>query len=275
MAVMLAIIIFAASCYMTEEKQALPVENRTSLVENRTAVFSGHPDQKPIMYADGNGHIVGVGVEIIKDVFKRFNTTPEFPDLRTWPNALKEVETGGIDGVVGAYKTTAREKYAVFSNPYTNDSIVLFFPKGKGFNYTKKEDLIGKIGVITKGDSYGQEMDEFIRNNLTMITVERPEDAFTLLQESGADYFIYALWAGRNVIAEKKLTGIEESGVILNQPFYIMVSKMSPYSSPEYMDKINKALEEMKDTGEIDRVIVNVSVWNKIQALYFFTRNPP
>lgn len=245
-----------------------PDEKNAVINEKQTAIFSGHPDQKPIMW-ENNGTIVGAGVYVTKEIFADENVTIDMRYVGSWDVALDNVKTGRIDGVVGAYKNNEREQYAVFLGPYTNDSIILFLPERKGFNFTKKEDLIGKIGVITKGDSYGQEMDEFIRNNLTMITVATPETAFAALKEGRADYFIYALWAGRNVIAERKITGIEESGVILNQPFYIMISKRSPYSSPEFMDQLNKTIEGMKNSGEIDRIIANVSAWNKIQHSFF------
>jgi polar amino acid transport system substrate-binding protein len=236
----------------------------------QTAIFSGHPDQKPIMYEDGSGHIAGAGVEITKIVLGKPGITARFPYLGSWDVVLNDVKTGVIDGVVGAYWNSEREQYAIFLGPYTNDSIVLFFPEGKSFKYTKKADLVGKIGIITKGDSYGEEWDQFIKTNLTMLEVPDPKTAFEDLKAGKADYFIYALWAGRNVIAEYDLTGFEESAVVANQPFYIMISKRSPYSSPEYTDQFNKTLGEMKASGEIDRIIANVSAWNKIQHSFFY-----
>ena len=215
------------------------------------AVVSGHPDWKPIMWKEGN-NIVGIGPEVTRMVFKDINVEVDSRYVGSWDVVQEKAKTGEIDAIVALYKTKEREEYLYYSVPYTVDPIVLFFKKGEGFAYSQKENLIGKKGVATVGDSYGQELDDFIiQANLNMVRVYTPEQAFALLREGKADYFIYSLYAGRKVLNETGASGFEESGVISNQLFYIGVSKKSPYAN--YMKEINASLEKLIANNKIPK----------------------
>ena len=230
--ILLAAIVLFACCV----SPALPEEKNTAIV-------SGHPDWKPVMWRDGNT-ISGIGPEVTKTVFKDINVDVDCVYAGPWDVVQAKAKIGEIDAIVALYKTKEREEYLYFSVPYTVDPIVLFFNNNKGFTYNQKEDLIGKKGIATVGDSYGQELDDFIvQAGLDMTRVSTPEQAFSLLKEGKADYFIYSAYAGRKVIAESGLSGLEESEVVSNQLFYIGVSKKSPCA--KYMNEINSSLEKL------------------------------
>jgi polar amino acid transport system substrate-binding protein len=232
MAVLLAAALLFAGC----------TTSSVSSTEKKTVIASGHPDWAPVMYKDGNG-ISGIGPNMTKAVFKEMGLDVEFPYAGSWDVVQQKAKSGEIDVIVALYKTKEREEYLYFSKPYTTDPIVLFLNRGKSFDYNKKEDLIGKNGIATVGDSYGQEMDDFIvAKNLSIIRVATPQIAFKLLQEGKADYFIYSAYAGERVIAEENLSGFEESKIVSSQPFYIGVSKKSKYAGR--MSEINAALDK-------------------------------
>ena len=215
------------------------------------AIVSGHPDRKPIMYKSGES-IAGIGVDIVQSVFKDLNVeiSPIYVGARDV--VQEKAKNGEIDLIVALYKTTEREQYLDYSIAYTQDPIVLFFSGGKSFVYTGKESLVGKKGIATVGDSYGQEIDDYIVSApLDMARVDTPEQAFAALKEGRAEYFMYSLYAGQKVINELSLTGIEESSVVSNQPFYIGISKKSPYA--KNMNEINVSLQKMIDGNMIPK----------------------
>jgi ABC-type amino acid transport substrate-binding protein len=84
-----------------------------------------------------------------------------------------------------------------------------------------------------------------------MTRVETPQEAFISLQKGKIDYFMYSLYAGKKVINELSLTGIEESSVVSSQPFYIGISKKSPYA--KYIKEINASLQKMIDENKIPK----------------------
>ena len=236
-----------AGCATTTTKDEWTAKDCWS--QTQVAIVSGHPDWKPVMYKDGET-IAGIGVEVTKEVFKTLGVDTQAKYAGTWDVVQENAKNGLIDAIVALYKTKEREQYLEYSIAYTQDPIVLFLPAGKSFPYTAKESLKGKKGVATVGDSYGQELDDYIVSGaLNMTRVATPQEAFAMLKDGKADYFIYSLYAGQKVITEWSLTGLEESSVVSSQPFYIGVSKKSPYAAR--MTEINAALQKMIDEKTI------------------------
>ncbi|MFH1253423.1 MAG: transporter substrate-binding domain-containing protein [Candidatus Uhrbacteria bacterium] len=157
--------------------------------------------------------------------------------------------------MVAAYKTTERETYMDYSIPYTIDPVILVVKKGKTFSYNQWEDLIGKKGTITIGDSYGQDFDSFIKEKLTATTVKTPTEAFELLKNEQADYFVYALYSAEDYISKNKIS--DQFEIIPNyvsaENFYLTFSQESPFVN--LLPQINTLLEKYKADGTIEKII--------------------
>lgn len=240
----LAAVILIAACATTS---SVPIK------EKKTIIMSGHADWWPVMKWDKvNNTISGIGPNAARMVFNGMGIEVDSQYVGSWETVQQKLKTGEIDGVCAIYKTREREEYLYYSIPYTTDPIALYIKKGKGFTYRQKEDLIGKSGVATVGDSYGQEFDDFIiQSNLSMVRVATPQQAFALLNEEKVDYFIYSAYAGRKVLSEENLSGFEEAAIVSDQLFYMGISKKSPYA--KYMGEINASLEKLIAEGKIPK----------------------
>ncbi len=217
------------------------------------ALISGHPDWWPFMYKNGNA-IDGIGVDVTKMVLDELNISANSSYVGSWDQVQEKAKNGEIDVIVALYKTKEREKYLTFSIPYANDPVVVFVKSYNKSDYDGKEDLIYKKGVAMVGDSYGQNLDDFIlQKNLCLTRVLTPKEAFELVDKNKADYFLYSLWAGKKVINQEHLVGMINSTVLSNQPFYIGFSKKSRYV--KYMDTINQTLQELIDNGTISKMV--------------------
>ena len=215
-------------------------------IEEKHATASGHYEWLPVMGLS-DGKFVGSGVDAVQQVGKDIDVNIESKDVGSWSQVQEKLKIGEIDFVFAIYWTEERSKYILYSVDYTTDPIVAYFAAGKPFSLNQKEDLIGKRGVVTKGDSYGVELDKFIvESNLDMVETNTPEQAFAMLKSGEADYFLYSAYAGRALIARENLSGFEESKTISEQLFYVGVSKKSPYANR--MDAINASLrKQMSD----------------------------
>lgn len=223
---------------------------------SRAVIASGHPEWAPIMWQDSD-KIVGVGPELVSKIFNDLNIKVENNYTGTWDVVQNKAKTGEVDVLVAAYKTDERLKYLDYSDSYTIDPIALFVKNGKSFDYTKKEDLINKKGVVMIGDSYGQEFDQFMAKNLTIDKVATAEEAYNELLNNQADYFIYALYSGKREMSKEKIT--DKITIIpqyvASENFYIAISKKSPFK--KYLSKINEKIAEYKGSGVIDQMIQN------------------
>lgn len=208
--------------------------------EKYTVVASGHPNWWPIMGQTGMTES-GIGIDVAK-IFcdgLGFNFNPIYAG--SWSEVQEKLKTGELDLVVAMYKTEEREKYYDFSIAYTRDPITPFVAKGKTFS-PQKENLVGKRGVVTKGDSYGPELDKYIVDaKLDITIVDTAEEGFALIKEEKADYLLYSTYAGEAILTKENISGIEKSGTISEQPFYMAVSKKSPLA--KHMNQINASLK--------------------------------
>ncbi len=232
--------------------------------QSKDLVISGHPEWPPIMYKQDD-QINGVWVEIVKKIFAELwvNTISKYEG--TWDQVQEKAKNWSIDVLVAAYKTAERETYMDYSIPYTIDPIVLVVKKWASLSYSGWTDLLDKKLVVTKWDSYGQDFDNFIKEKLKVTEVSTPKEAFDLLENGEADYFIYALYSADNYLYTNKVA--EKFDIIpkyvSSENFYVTISKKSPFAS--LLPKFNELLQKYKNDWTIDQIITKTkeSLWNK------------
>jgi len=214
---------------------------------------SGHPEWWPIMWQDNN-RIVGAGPDLLTLIAHDLGLELDVLYQGTWDQVLEKVKQGQVDMLVAAYKTSDREQWMDYSIPYATDPAAIFVKKGRAFPFEKWEDLIGKNGIATVGDSYGQEFDTFMEK-LSVTRVTTAKEAFAALEEERGEYFIFALRSGQKILSETEYAGKFEylNKIVTEQNFYITISKQSRFTS--YLPNINELIQEYRDTGIIDALI--------------------
>ncbi len=220
----------------------------------RLMLVSGHPNYPPVMWRDGN-EIVGVGPEILKIYGEEIGVTVSSRFKGSWSQVQQGATEGEIDVIVGAYETEQRKKYMDFSVPYMKDPIVIFVAKGSTFPYQKWDDLIGKRGAATVGESYGKEFDAFIAKKLTVSKSVNVEDGFNKILSGEADYLISPLYSG---IFEAERAGLSDKVEYLptfaaTENFHIAIPKESRFI--RNLPEIDKKIEALIDDGTIERLI--------------------
>jgi polar amino acid transport system substrate-binding protein len=222
--------------------------------KEKTYVASGHPEWPPIMWRSED-EIVGAGPELVQLIAKDLGVKIKSKYAGLWDEVQAKAKNGEVDMLVAAYKTAERETYMDYSVPYTVDPIAVFVKKGKNFKYSQWNDLIGKRGVATVGDSYGQEFDDFLKAKLTVERVNTADEAFKKVKNGTVDYFLYALYSGEKAIIDGKMQDqIEPLGqYVAQENFYITISKKSELTNR--MAEINDLIEKYKKDGTIDKLI--------------------
>lgn len=232
-----------------------------SCTSSKIYIASGHPEWPPIMYREGN-LINGAGAELVKQIAADLGLEIKTKYAGNWDEVQAKVKNGEVDLLVAAYKTSEREAYMYYSIAYTIDPLALYIKNGTDFNYSGWSDLIGKRGVLTVGDSYGQTFDEYIKNKLTTVRVNTVAEAFSMVTAGQVNYFLYALYSGEKFLSENGLA--EEIEIfpkyVATEDFYIAVSKKS--SLAKHLPAINDKLDQYKRNGTIDTLI------NKYRASY-------
>jgi polar amino acid transport system substrate-binding protein len=215
---------------------------------------SGHPEWPPIMFRSGNV-IDGAGAALVKRIFDGLQLRTAFPYTGTWDEVQSKAQSGEVDILVAAYKTAPREGYMIYSDPYTTDPVALYVAKGKAFAFTNWDVLKGKRGVAMIGDSYGADFDNFAAANLQLFRATTAGEAFNLIATGQADYLLYSLYAGNDLLKKTGTASQFESlpKYVAEENFYITISRKSPFVI--YMAQINEAIAKYKADGTITALI--------------------
>ncbi len=225
-------------------------------MQPKVLTASGHPEWQPIMYQDGD-LIVGAGPDLAKQIFADNGVEVKSVYAGPWDEVQLKAKSGEVDVLVAAYKTAERQEYMDYSDPYTTDPVALFVKKGSQLKFTTWDDLIGKKGVATVGDSYGQAFDDFIKAKLTTERVGTSKEAFEKVMSGKSDYFVYSLFAGNKEIKASQLQDkvVSLPQYVTQESFYITISKKSPFV--KYMPQVNAGIAKYKADGTIDRLIAD------------------
>lgn len=229
-------------------------DNTTNPPTQTVYVASGHPAWPPIMSRQDDS-IVGVGPELVQKIFLELGEKVNVKYTGDWDLVQSLAKSGVVDVLVAAYKNPERETYMDYSDTYTVDPVVIYVRSDRGFPFDNWSALIDKVGVVTKGDSYGAAFDQFIKDSLAVIEVASPETAFQMIQAGQADYFVYAMYSGDTYLANNDLQDVCKSlpKYVASEDFYITISKQSPLR--KYLPDINRILARYKKDGTIDALI--------------------
>lgn len=193
----------------------------------RIITASGHESWGPVMYHNGYGYIVGQAPEILEEALNGtiFHVTTKY--VGDWDLVQQKARTSEVDIIVALYKTEERESYLLYSLPYLEDPIAIFVSDKSLTDLTVAQVISEKEGIVTKGDSYGTEIDELLKTT-DILVAQNPEEAKELLLSGKGDYFLFSLYGGEDLF-EKELSSDEIfSSVVGSEYFYFGVSKKTP-----------------------------------------------
>lgn len=223
--------------------------NVTSTFSQDSFIISGNPYAPPVVWEEQR-NLSGVAPELVKEIFSDLHIGFSTRVISDWQKVQDKARAGEIDLIVSAYKNDTRAEYLNFSVPYLPQPTVIVVEKGKEFKFSSWDSLKGKKGVTGIGESYGQEFDDFIKNNLD-VDYYQLERSFNQLNLGKADYLIIDLYTA--LIYARLLNG-EDQITILDPPvtiqdFHLAVQKDSALNGR--LEEINSKLEEKLKNGEI------------------------
>ena len=201
----------------------------------------------PYEFHDG-GEIVGIDVEIAEAIAEKLGMTLEIEDI-AFDSIIPEVDSGKADiGLAGMTVSEDRLKNVDFSEPYTTASQVIIVKNES--DIAGPDDLAGKyIGVQlgTTGDIYASDYEE------EGSTIERYSKGFEAVQammQGKIDAVVIDLEPEKVFVSENEGIKILDEALTVEE-YAIAVKK----GNTELVEKLNGALAELKDSGELQAII--------------------
>lgn len=202
----------------------------------------------------------GVISRIVSEAFAAEGVTVSFK-FRPWPRAYTEAQRGLVHGSVvwgtGA-SWSQRHGDFLFSAPVFEDQSVFFYRKDIDFKWTTYADLAHyRMGGVA---GY-----EYRFQNEPGVRIDRaPSDELTLrkLVAGRVDVFPSSLHVG-NYILRKRFTPEEAAQVAIYDgsfnvtKYYLILARSRP-DSAALMDKFNKGLKRLQDSGRYARYMADL-----------------
>lgn len=120
----------------------------------------------PFIYQNDEKKFTGLDHELVSRVLAQTACQWTMSENQIpWRRQLAWIEVGELDLITGASKTTEREKFAYFSDPYRSESVTIFVRKADREKYKIKQlqdlNLTHFRGLgYNKGTYYGQEFNQ-------------------------------------------------------------------------------------------------------------------
>ena len=243
----------ATEAATTEAAEAATTAGETEAESAETEAAGGvltmatNAEFPPYEYHDG-GEIVGIDVEVAEAIAEKLGMTLEIDDI-AFDSIIPEVDSGKADmGVAGMTVSEDRLKNVDFSDPYTTASQVIIVKEDS--EIAGPDDLAGKyIGVQlgTTGDIYAS---DYEADGSTIERYNKGFEAVQAMMQGKIDAVVIDLEPAKVFVSENEGIKILDEALTVEE-YAIAVKK----GNTELVEKINGALAELKDSGELQAII--------------------
>ena len=204
---------------------------------------NGASNWYPVIYWQDGQTPRGIGVDLLQRFAQQHKVSLVFGHPQHWVRTEHQLSTGDLDVIAGAYFNERRNNAFVYSDAFHTETISIFVPKNKTFEFQQWRDLQGLIGLRPASGSYGEAFDNFasqhldIQQNADMVTGMR------MLLADRADYIVLAKDHGEHLIKTLKLANKVTSlpHPVTQNKVYFMFHKNSPCL--ELLPKLNHSIK--------------------------------
>lgn len=225
-------------------------------------ILTADPAYPPLHWYDGK-KLQGASIEIAKRVLDDLKIPYEVRYVGPFPRVMLMAERGEVDMVATLKITPEREKFLLFPKTATlSNPVAVFANRKQPFAYQDRRDLVGLRGGITRGNLFGDGLDEYLRNSLTFEEANSPENNFDKLKLGRIDYFITGYYAGMAYLLKR---GDEESFVAL-QPYVAKTENFIALTRnghcADKLGLIDQRLAVLRKEGVIEALIQrSITAW--------------
>ncbi|MDZ7805183.1 PAS domain S-box protein [Thiohalophilus sp.] len=176
--------IFIALCYWW---LLFPLTLWGTVVQAQT-VRVGVFDNRPVVFQDESGQIIGLAIDVLQDIARQQNWQLNY-HYAPWNELLDQLEAGQIDILVGiAYSAERAERFHFTSQTLMNNWGVVY--QASGNNLSSLSDLVGQRIALMEQSIHSRRFDELMNGfgfDYIPIPVPHYGDVMNELEQGRAD----------------------------------------------------------------------------------------
>ena len=188
-------------------KDSLTVEEKNWLREHPVIRVGGPASFPPFHYYDEKGRPAGIGADYAAYIMKTLGVEVRYEPSAPWTEVLEKIKDGRLDVLACAAKSSSREAFLTFSDPYLSFPLVIITRRDESFIGGLK-DLAGvKTALIKKVPT----LSWLRRDGIDVIPyeVDAPLDALKAVSHGRADALIENLAAASYQIQKNGLFNLK------------------------------------------------------------------
>ncbi|MBF0455345.1 MAG: ABC transporter substrate-binding protein [Magnetococcales bacterium] len=199
------------------------------------------------------GEPQGLSIDIMNLLAQKVGLTVDYLTGPTWPQFMEMIREGELDVMLNIVKTPERQKYLLFTPPYSENPNTILSHANAPYHSLKQ--LFGKTISVPKGFFY----EEIIRNNYPQIHVlplKETIDTMKAVSFNKADAALGELAVFNHLMAQHLINGVVVSGELdLGNPELTLLNMATHKRSPLLASILTKGLQAISDDEK--RVIQN------------------
>jgi polar amino acid transport system substrate-binding protein len=206
--------------------------------------YSTNPNYPPYDWAEDETSFQGASIELLSMLLPP--GVEARPVVVPWKRALALAAEHKVDLILSVRDTPERRGFLEFMrNPAFPNPIAVFVRRDHAFPFRTWEDLKGKRGGVSLGDTFGGGFDPYWHEQLQVEEAPSLEENFRKLVSGRIDYFVSGLYLGESYIANQ---GLDQDLAplpltISNEDIYFAFSRNSPcLALKPYMERRLKEL---------------------------------
>lgn len=162
-------------------------EERKTDSKNVNRVVVGCDNYSPFSYADSNGDMTGIDVELAREAFQRMGYDPKF-EFINWENKTSLLAEGKIDCIWSSFTMTGREDEYNWAGPYMKSKQIVAVNEDSDIQTL--QDLKDKVIAVqntTKPEDIIRSHDGTLPELRKVISVQKRDLIFILLSKGYVD----------------------------------------------------------------------------------------
>lgn len=218
--------------------------------QKKELIVGTEPSFAPFEFPDGkDGEITGFDMDLIKAMAKKLGYEKVTIKGMGFDALIPAMNAGNIDVIIsGMSITDARKKQVLFTDPYYESGLMVIVKKDN--NEIKSfDDLKGKRIGVQLGTTGAQEAEKIEGAKVT--NFDTSDLACIELKNGNVDAVISDLPVLQYFLKQKGSSYAKAVGTPKKGDFYGIAA---PKDKKDLVDGMNKALKELKDSGEYKKI---------------------
>jgi len=243
---LMVMLLFACAGAAADTDLVLTDDELAFLEEHPTIKLGVDPEFIPYEFFDSDGVYKGISADYLALISEETGLTFEIGQDMTWSEAYESAVERKLDALPCVSKTTQREKYFLFSDPYISFQRVIFV-SNNNTDIKSFEDLYGKQVAVQRNSSHHSYLAEYSQITLSLYT--NVQEALTAVSNGSEEAFVGNLATSNYLAKSYGITNLKYIPISTEEPQSLYFAVRSDW--PELVSILNKALAAIDEESKI------------------------